>query len=76
MRSIIILVALAATACGGPVDSDNDSSQPEVKAADTVFDPLVDNLDKAKKLNDVVLQHKDDMDDRLQDMEEGADDSP
>ncbi|MEQ9562308.1 MAG: hypothetical protein RLN69_07295 [Woeseiaceae bacterium] len=62
-----ILLCLALTACGN--DPDNSGRDEE-----KVFDPLIESVDKAQAVEDTVLQQKQDMDDAVQRMEEGAGD--
>ena len=55
----------------------DSSKETEVEQEDreTVFDPLVESLDKAKEVENIVLQQKLDMDAALQRMEGESDDS-
>jgi hypothetical protein len=62
-----ILLCLAMSACGNA--SDNSEREEE-----KVFDPLIQSVDKAKAVEDTVLQQKQDMDDAMKRMEEGAGD--
>jgi hypothetical protein len=63
-----ILLCLALTACGNA--SDNSEREEE-----KVFDPLIQSVDKAKAVEDTVLQQKQDMDDAMKRMEEGSEQS-
>ena len=64
MLPIALLAALLALcACG-----DSSEREPDVDR-ETVFDPLVENIDKAKEVEDQVMQHKDQIDEALQSLE-------
>jgi hypothetical protein len=70
MKSLYtILLCLLLAACGG--GSTEDSAKEEEK----VFDPLIQSVDKAKAVEDAVLQQKKDMDDAMKRMEEGDEQS-
>lgn len=63
-----ILTCLALAACGGASDN------PEPDEA-KVFDPLIQSVDKAKAVEDTVLQQKEAMDEAMKRMEEGGEDT-
>lgn len=66
---IMALMLFGLAACG------NFGDEPEAKAKEEkVFDPLIQSLDKAKTVEDTVLQQKKDMDEAMKRMEEGRDD--
>lgn len=65
-----ILASLLVTACGGASDSSERAKEEE-----KVFDPLIQSVDKAKAVEDTVLQQKKDMDEAMKRMEEGSDDT-
>lgn len=58
------VLCLLLAACGGESRDETDAKE------EKVFDPLIQSVDKAKAVEDTVLQHKEDMDDALQKMEE------
>lgn len=65
MRLMLITLVIVLSGCGG----DSDSSA-EWEDRDTVFDPMVSNIDKAKEVEEQVLEHKRQMDEALSKMEE------
>lgn len=66
--SLLILLGLSFVACGGG-SSGGDADK------ETVFDPLVQNIDKAKEVEDKVMQQKARMDEALKAAEEAAADA-
>lgn len=66
--SVLIMLGLSLVACGGG-DSGNDKDQ------ETVFDPLVQNIDKAKEVEDKVMQQKAQIDQAVKDAEGAANDA-
>ncbi len=67
----LIMLCLMLSACGNePAD---DAASKEDK--ETVFDPLIESVDKAKGVEDTVMQQKEDMDEAMKRMEEGTEDS-
>lgn len=64
-----ILACLVLTACGGASDDPKSGAEEE-----KVFDPLIQSVDKAKAVEDTVLQQKEDMDEAMKRMEEGGED--
>jgi hypothetical protein len=70
MRTVItILACLLLTSCGGASEDSGRDAEEE-----KVFDPLIQSVDKAKAVEDTVEQHKKDMDEAVQRIEEGSDD--
>jgi hypothetical protein len=63
----LTFLSLLLAACGG---SSDESDQDQEK----VFDPLIQSVDKAKSVEDTVMQQKEDMDEAMKKMEEGSDD--
>ena len=61
MKYAILLLSLLLFGCG--------SSQKEEEDKEGVFDPMVETIDRANEVEDTVMQHKEDMDKRLQEME-------
>ncbi|HSD71039.1 MAG TPA: hypothetical protein VLB07_15885 [Woeseiaceae bacterium] len=66
----LIVLSLILSACGD--EAANHSADEEDE--ESVFDPLIESVDKAKAVEDTVMQQKDDMDEAMQRMEEGAED--
>ena len=70
MKILALMMCLMLSGCGNePAD---DAASQEDK--ETVFDPLIESVDKAKGVEDTVMQQKKDMDEAMQRMEEGAED--
>ena len=69
MKYAFLLASLMLFGCGveGTVETVETADE---KDRETVFDPYVNALDKANNVEDQVLQHKEDMDKRLREMEE------
>jgi Skp family chaperone for outer membrane proteins len=71
MRILALIVfCLMLSACGN--ESADDAASKEDK--ETVFDPLIESVEKAKGVEDTVMQQKKDMDEAMQRMEEGTED--
>ncbi len=67
MKIYTIVACLAIIACG----EQTQREQPAVtEERDSVFDPMTDQIDKAKAVEDAVLKHKQDIDDALRAIEE------
>ena len=69
VSALALLLALGA--CSG----ENESQEPE-NQADTgagVFDPMIETLDRAREVQDVVDQSKRDLDSALEDAQKGSD---
>jgi hypothetical protein len=73
MRILILAVCLSLVGCGGGANSDQNDKPEEDK--DTVFDPLVENIDKAKAVEDQLMQSKDRTDQAIAEAEGAGDDS-
>lgn len=65
MRTIALVVFLALAGCGGGKDSEGNQKE-------SVFDPMVDNIDKAKEVEDTVMKQKAAMDQAIKDAENGG----
>ena len=59
--------------CGGGAGSDENEKPQEDK--ETVFDPLVENIDKAKAVEDQIMQSKDRTDQAIAEAEGAGDGS-
>jgi len=73
MRITSLALCLVLAGCGGTTDNDTDSAVEE--DTETVFDPLVRSMDKAKAVEGQVLQHKDRTDQAIAESE-GRGDEP
>ena len=62
----LMMFCLMLSGCGNE-PADNADSKEEEK----VFDPLIESVEKAKGVEDTVMQQKADMDEAMQQMEEG-----
>jgi hypothetical protein len=62
---MLITLLFILSGCGA-----NSDSSTEREDRETVFDPLVSNIDKAKEVEEQVLEHKRQMDEALSKMEE------
>ena len=69
MKFILIFILLGLIGC----DS-TEKTEAEQEDRETVFDPLVESLDKAREVEDIVMQQKRDMDAALEQMEGETDD--
>ena len=56
IRVAVIAAVLTLGACGGSASEDED------KDKETVFDPMVDNIDKAREVEEQVMQQKQQLD--------------
>jgi hypothetical protein len=65
MRIIALVVFLALAGCGGGKDSEGNQKE-------SVFDPLVDNIDKANEVEDKVMEQKAALDQAIKDAENGG----
>ena len=73
MRILILAFCLTLMGCGGGADSEENEKPEEDR--ETVFDPLVGNIDKAKAVEDQLMQSKDRTDQAIAEAEGTADDS-
>ena len=64
--TLAIAMTLVLAACGGSAEPD---ATVETEDKETVFDPMTDQIDKAKAVEDSALQHKEDIDKALEDVE-------
>ncbi len=65
MRYGLLLASLLLMSCGGADNAEDEDRE-------TVFDPMVETIDRAKEVEDTVLKHKEEMDKRLREMEEAS----
>ena len=73
MRILTLALFLVVGGCGSATDSDTHPEAEEDR--ETVFDPLVDSLDKAKAVESQVMQQKDLMDQAIAESEGSGDES-
>ncbi len=73
MKILSLALCLLVAGCGGAADS--DTRQEVEEDTQSVFDPLIGNIDKAKDVEDQVLQHKDRTDQALAESEGLGDES-
>ena len=64
------LTLVVLTACGSP-----DEGSAEAEDKETVFDPMVETIDKAAEVEDLGMQQKADMDEALRRAEGDVDDA-
>lgn len=67
----LLTAMLAMTACNGDVEP---PATAEPQDEQSVFDPMTDQLEKAKKVDAAAMQHKDDIDKALERAEAAPDD--
>ena len=67
---IMCLTLTMLTACGSP-----DEGSAEAEDKETVFDPMVETIDKAAEVEDLLMQQKVDMDEALKRAEGEIDDA-
>ena len=72
MRILILAFCLTLIGCGGGADSEENEKPEEDR--ETVFDPLVGSIDKAKAVEDQLMQSKDRTDQAIAEAEGTADD--
>lgn len=70
MKFTAIILCLVLAGCGSSEDAATEAEDIE-----TIFDPLVETIDKAAEVEDLVFQQKQDMDDALKRMEGETDDT-
>jgi hypothetical protein len=66
MKVLIVMAAALMAGCNGEVEP---QAEVDAKETESVFDPMTDQIDKAKKVEAQAMQHKDDVDKALQDAE-------
>ncbi|MEX2123777.1 MAG: hypothetical protein WD795_07765 [Woeseia sp.] len=68
MRILIgaITTTLILAACGGTTEPE---AAVETEDEESVFDPMTDQIDKAREVEDAALEHKEDIDKALEDVE-------
>jgi hypothetical protein len=70
--AIFMLAAMGAmTACNGEVEP---QATVEPKDEESLFDPMTDQIEKAKEVEDAALQHKADLDEAVEEAEAPSDD--
>lgn len=72
MKIHTIFACLALTACGEQTQREEAAV---TEGRDSVFDPMTDQIDKAKAVEDAALKHKQDIDDALRAIEESPEKS-
>ena len=76
MKCFSIFLLLLLVGCGSSEDTETDTTDAtEAQDVETVFDPLIESIDKAKAVEDIVMQQKQQMDEALKKMEGETDDS-
>ncbi|MCH7854649.1 MAG: hypothetical protein IIB76_09990 [Proteobacteria bacterium] len=76
MKCYSIFLLLLLVGCGSSEDTETDTTDAtEAQDVETVFDPLIESIDKAKAVEDIVMQQKQQMDEALKKMEGETDDS-
>jgi hypothetical protein len=66
VKVLIVMAAALVAGCNGEVEP---QAEVDAKERESVFDPMTDQIDKAKKVEAQTLQHKDDIDKALEDSE-------
>ena len=56
MKVLLLVLSLSLVGCGGGGDQAAEEDE------ETIFDPLLSTIDKAKAVEDITLQTKDDLD--------------
>ncbi len=70
MRALIVLgLSIAAAACGGPSEPSAPDSSADAPKRETVFDPLVGTLDRAKGVQQTVDQQAAEQRRKLEELE-------
>ncbi|HWM29670.1 MAG TPA: hypothetical protein VNQ14_14510 [Woeseiaceae bacterium] len=64
--TLAIAMTLVLAACGGSTEPD---ATVETEDEETVFDPMTVEIEKAKAAEDSALQHKEDIDKALEEVE-------
>ena len=75
--SLVLSLAIPMMACGG-ADKDaaednnsEDATANEILTAESVFDPMVDAIDKAEAARETFEKQKEQLDEKLEDAENG-----
>ena len=63
MKTILMAIVVAMTIAG--CSEDSNEQQAEREDIETVFDPMVSNIDKAKQVEQQVLEQKKKMDEAI-----------
>lgn len=65
MKALMVMAgALLMAGCNGEVEP---QAEADVEERESVFDPMTDQLDTAKKVEAQAMEHKDDIDEALKD---------
>lgn len=76
MKVISILLLLMMVACSSSENTGTEATEAEeTQDTETVFDPLLETIDKARAVEDIVMQQKRQMDEALKEMEGETDDT-
>jgi hypothetical protein len=67
MKPTMLIACLALAACGETAQQEESAAKEE---HDSVFDPMTDQIDKAKAVEDAALRHKQEIDDALREVDE------
>ena len=70
MKLVAIILCLGLAACSSP-----DEGSVEAEDIETVFDPMVETIDKADEVEGLLMQQKADMDETLRRAEGEVDDT-
>jgi hypothetical protein len=74
MKLVMCTVLLILAGCGGNAeDADTARERPVREDRETVFDPMVSNIDKAKQVEQQVLDQKRKMDEAIEAAESDQD---
>lgn len=71
LRVLVLALSLNFVGCGGGANSDAQEAPEEDK--ETVFDPLIGTIDKAKGVEGEIMQSKDRRDQAIAEAELGSD---
>jgi PBP1b-binding outer membrane lipoprotein LpoB len=61
---LVMAVAFLITGCNGEVEP---QAEAEAEERESIFDPMTDQIEKARKVEAQAMQHKDDIDKALED---------
>lgn len=70
MKLTMLIACLALAACGETAQQEEAAAREE---RDSVFDPMTDQIDKAKAVEDAALRHKQEIDEALREIDEPTD---